>query len=50
MRSKRGIVSDYLPWVLIAVVVLAIMVLAIITLKGNGASLIDKIKNLFSGI
>lgn len=50
MKNKRGIVADYLPWVLIAVAVLAIMVLTIFILKGKGISLIDKIKDLFGGL
>jgi hypothetical protein len=44
---KKGIVSDYLPWLLIAIAVLAILVLAIFLLQGKGVSLIDSIKNLF---
>jgi len=44
--GKRGIVADYLPWVLIAVAVLVILMIAIFILKGQGVSLIDKLKNL----
>lgn len=47
--NKRGIVSEYLPWILIAVAVLVILVIASGFLKEQGASLIDKIKNLFVG-
>ena len=46
-RGKKGIVSEYLPWLLIAVAVLAILVLTIFILKGKGINLIDKIKDLF---
>ncbi len=46
-NEKRGIISDYLPWLLIAVAVLAIVLIAIFVLKGQGISLIQKIKNLF---
>jgi len=49
MTNKRGIVSDYLPWILIAVAVLVILTLAIFIMKNKGISLIDQIKNLFSG-
>lgn len=47
--KKRGIVADYLPWILIAVAVLAILVIAIAILKDKGISLADQIKNIFSG-
>jgi len=43
---KKGVVADYLPWVLIAVAVLAIVMAAIFVMKGQGFSLIDKIKDL----
>jgi len=45
-RGKKGIISDYLPWILIAVAVLVILMITIFLLKGEGSSLIDKIKNL----
>jgi hypothetical protein len=45
--QRRGIVSDYLPWILIAVAVLVILMITIFLLKGKGTSLIDQIKNLF---
>lgn len=44
--NKKGIVADYLPWVLIAVAVLAILVGAIILMKDKGISIIDQIKNI----
>jgi len=47
--GKRGVVSDYLPWLLIAVAVLAIVLISIFLMKDTGFDLIDKIKNLFSG-
>jgi len=43
---KRGIVSEYLPWILIAVAVLAILMIALAVFRGEGNSLIDKIKDL----
>jgi len=46
-RGKKGIISDYLPWILIAVAVLVILMITIFLLKGRGISLIDQIKNLF---
>ena len=45
-KNKKAIVSEYLPWILIAVAVLAIVFILIITLKNSGLSWIDKIKNL----
>jgi hypothetical protein len=45
--DKRGIVAEYLPWLLISVAVLAILMLTIFILKDKGVSLIDQIKNLF---
>jgi len=47
--NKKGIVSDYLPWILIAVAVLVILMLSIFVLKDKGFVLLDKIKLLFSG-
>lgn len=47
--GKRGIVADYLPWILIAVATLVILMIAIFVLKGKGISLVDKIKGLFGG-
>ena len=45
--KKRGIVTDYLPWILIAIAVLALMMVAIFVLKEKGISLIESIKNIF---
>jgi hypothetical protein len=44
--KKRAVIADYLPWLLIAIAVLAIIMIAILVLKGQGFSLIDKIKDL----
>jgi Na+/H+ antiporter NhaC len=46
---KKGIVTEYLPWLLIAIIVLAIVIISIFFLKGKGVSLLDQIKNLFRG-
>ncbi len=45
--NKRGIVSDYLPWILIAIAVLAILMIALLVFKEKGVGLIDSIKNIF---
>ncbi|MCK5043892.1 hypothetical protein KAR52_02735 [Candidatus Pacearchaeota archaeon] len=47
--KKRGVISEYLPWLLIGIAVLAIVMITIFLLKGEGISLIDKIQNLFRG-
>jgi len=46
MKNKRGIISDYLPWLLIGIAILAILMIAIFVLKDKGIILIDKIKDL----
>ena len=46
VRGKKGIISDYLPWILIAVAVLVILMITIFLLRGKGLSLIDQLKNL----
>jgi len=48
-KRKRGIVADYLPWLLIAIVILAIILIAVFIMKEKGVSLIDMIKDLFKG-
>ena len=45
-KSKKGIISDYLPWILIAVAVLVILMITIFLLRSKGLSLIDQLKNL----
>lgn len=45
--NKLGVVSEYLPWLLIALVVLVIVLITIFLLKEKGTSLVDQIKNLF---
>ncbi len=45
--NKRGIVSEYLPWLLIGVAILVILMITIFYLRVEGFTLIDKIKNLF---
>jgi len=47
--KKRGVITEYLPWILIAIAVLAILMITLFLLKDKGFSLIDQIKNLFRG-
>jgi hypothetical protein len=47
MESKRGIVTDYLPWLIIGLAILVIVFISIMILKDKGIGFIDQIKNLF---
>ncbi|MEA3414538.1 MAG: hypothetical protein U9Q99_03385 [Nanoarchaeota archaeon] len=47
MKNKRGIASEYLPWILISVAVLVILMLFIFVLKDKGLSALEAVKNLF---
>jgi len=49
MNNKRGIISEYLPWLLIGIAILVILMITIFIIKGQGFSLIDKIKGIFGG-
>jgi hypothetical protein len=48
-KNRRGIISEYLPWLLIALAALAILMITIFILRGQGISIIDKFKGLFGG-
>jgi len=45
--EKKGIISEYLPWLIIGISVLVIILVTIFLLRANGITLIDNIKNLF---
>jgi len=47
MRNRSGVISEFLPWLLIGLAVLAILMISIFLLKGQGTSFIDAIKNIF---
>lgn len=47
MMNKRGIITDYLPWLILGLAVLVVVLILIFSLKTQGSSLIDSIKNLF---
>ena len=47
--SKKGIITEYLPWLIIGLAVLAIIFVSIFILKDRGSNIIDQIKNLFRG-
>jgi len=44
---KKGVVSEYLPWILIAILILVVLFIIIFLLEEEGVSAIDKIKSLF---
>ena len=45
--EKKGLVAEYLPWILISLAVLAIILVFFVFLKEKGIILIDKLKDLF---
>jgi hypothetical protein len=46
-KNRKGVISEYLPWLLIAIAVLVIVMISIFLLKGKGLDFIDSIKNIF---
>jgi hypothetical protein len=48
-RNKGGVISEYLPWLLIAIILLVIILISIFLLKGKGFEFIDQIRNIFKG-
>ena len=49
MENKRGIITEYLPWLIIGLAVLAIVLIGIMTMNDTGNSFIDKFKNIIRG-
>ena len=49
LKNKKAIITEYLPWLIIGLAVLAIIFVAILLLKDKGTSFIDYVKNLFHG-
>ncbi len=47
--NQKAVISEYLPWLLIAIAVLGIIMITIFLLKEKGILLIEQIKNLFRG-
>ena len=47
LKNKRGIVSEYLPWLLIGIAILVILVIASIIFKDKALLALQKIKNIF---
>jgi hypothetical protein len=45
--NKKGVVTEYLPWIIIALLVLVIVVVTIAMFKSKGLTFIDQIKNFF---
>ncbi|MCK9568302.1 hypothetical protein M0R72_05115 [Candidatus Pacearchaeota archaeon] len=48
LQNKLGIVTEYLPWLLLAIIVLVILLIGVFVMQGEGESLIDQIKNIFT--
>jgi hypothetical protein len=44
---KKGVATEFIPWLLISLILLVIVVITIFYLKEKGISLIDQIKNIF---
>ncbi len=47
--DKRGIISDFLPWLLIGIAILVILMISVFILRGKGIEFIDRINDLFRG-
>ncbi|MBU1252343.1 MAG: hypothetical protein KKC96_01990 [Nanoarchaeota archaeon] len=49
MKNKKGIITEYLPWLLIGIAVLVILMITIFVLRGRGVSLIDQLRGILGG-
>ena len=49
MKNKKGVISEYLPWLIIGIAVLAIVLIFFFLIREKGASAIDLLKGLFKG-
>ena len=47
--KKKAVVSEYLPWILIALAVLTVLMITIFILKEKGIAVLDNFGNLFRG-
>lgn len=47
LKNIKGVASEYLPWIIIAILVLVIVFFAILSFREEGISFIDQIKNIF---
>jgi len=46
---KKGVVADYLPWIIIGLIVLAVVLISVFLLREKGFSIIDRFKILGRG-
>lgn len=46
-KNIKGVATEYLPWLIIAIIVLVIVFLAILSFKDKGIGIVDQIKNIF---
>lgn len=49
MKKSGSAITDVLPWVILALLLLVILMAAIFVLTGKGTELITWIKNVFRG-
>ena len=42
-KNRKGVISEYLPWLLIAIAILVIVMISIFLLKGKGLDFIDSL-------
>lgn len=48
-KQKKAVVSEYLPWLMIAIAILVIISISIFLLKDKGIEFINKALNIFKG-
>lgn len=47
LKDRRGIISEALPWIIISIAILVILMVSVFVMRGEGTSIIDKVKGLF---
>lgn len=47
IKNRKGIISEYLPWLLISIAILVILILAIFVMRDRGINVLDKLEGLF---
>lgn len=49
IKDIKGMITEYLPWLIIGLAILVIIFISILLLKDKGTSIIDYVKDLFRG-
>ncbi|MDA3836945.1 MAG: hypothetical protein PF542_04950 [Nanoarchaeota archaeon] len=49
LPNKKGIVSEALPWIIIAIAIMVILMFGIFIFRQKGVTVIDGVKDLFKG-